>query len=1388
MKKHWLTIVFILFACMSHAQYILQQYINIGQNPGGLNQDMEYPVGGGVPAGWTTVLGPGNTSPVWSPVQSFQMPFLFDGVPVSSYIVSSSGVLSFSTGTTLPAPSFTNVALPVAGIPDNSVCVWGVEGTGSNDYILTKTFGVAPNRQYWVWFNSYSGDISWQYWAVVLEETTNKIYIVDMRSSSTGTALTVGIQISGTMATSLPSSPSTNTYSTSDASPADNTYYEFTPGTIYQYDAKVNAFNLSSPLGLNTAPFTISGQFTNLGTEIINSAVLNYSVNGGPAFSQTITGMSLSQNTSYNFSHDSLWTPPSTGTYTLKIWLSELNGMADENTANDTLVRSIIVYSQYIQRHVLHEAFTSSTCSPCATGNSNLSNILSANPGIFTCLKYPTYWPGNGDPYYTQEVPARISFYGANYVPQLIADGHPGINTASYSQAILDSYVNIPTLIGLSASCEIDGKTVNIHAEVNPIADYASTSLKLYAAIYEDTSYNNEAGSGETVFTYYMKKMIPNVYGTYVPQILADSILSFDYSYTFQGNYRLPNGASDAINPLIEHSVEQFSDLGVVLWLQDTITKEVHQSCFADVTVLPLRDIKVSALVSPVSGALPGNIGIVQVKVNNMGNGTLSNIPVYCWINGSEATSGIISQDILPYDSMVFTFPDTLSFTVPGLYDFMVFSMLPADIDNTNDTLVQELEFYEPLDSLYESFEEAFPPEWWTILKPDGGTGWNQQTVGTTPIPGWNGGFVTADPSGNGGTKMAYCTWNTGGAVSNNQWLITPKIHISEFSYLSFWVRKYSSNYADTMDIRISTSRPVTEDFSTLLSCIGWGVTDSGWVYRNFDLTAFEGQDIYIAFVEHIMDNTLDGDAIFIDQVRVGIQIPPVITRLDSLYGCPGEILVPVRVDYLLDVSSISLTLDYDPAHLTYLGYQNLLPDLNEGVPLIYNANDHVSLAWYGLTPLQVYHDTLVVFRFNANSGSSLLSWDLATPGNCYYTNLASDPLPATFTDGEIVIGTCSHVMGHLNYFNNTNTPVTNTPVFLKQNTDTLAISTTDITGSYHFQGLSTSGNVNIAVNCTKPWGGGNAVDALNVMKHFVGMIQLTGLKLKVSDVDGSGNPNAVDALTIMKRFVGMQNYFVPGDWAFENPLISIPYNDTAFQDLKGLCYGDVDGSYLLALREEPSCYFQSQGIMEPLPDGTVEVPVSWGRNLTPASISLIIKLPEGFVVREVMSAIPGTFIYNTLNDELRIAWYNLDLPLQFAGNEIFVIKGSYKGDRGDMKIMPGSVITDLEENVFADLALLAPEIRSCRQGHFLEENYPNPFSDQTIIPFHLSTTSETVLTIRTLTGTTLWRSGKMIYPEGDHEWILWNQDWSPGAYLYTLEAMDKDHYWKSTRVMLLTK
>ena len=222
MKKKLLLLTFLgLFFSAMQAQYWQVEYLNANVNPGELNTDDEYPVGNGLAPTWATLLAPTATA-TWSATTNLPFAFDFYGSPVTSFKVSNSGVLTFDVATALAPTPYGSVALPAATVPDKSICILGIQGTGVNDNIVTKTFGTAPNRQFWVFFNSYSdaaATTDYLYFSIVLEETTNRIYIVDQRTNATATN-SVGLQMNATTAYSLAGSPNVGAYAGTSPTPA----------------------------------------------------------------------------------------------------------------------------------------------------------------------------------------------------------------------------------------------------------------------------------------------------------------------------------------------------------------------------------------------------------------------------------------------------------------------------------------------------------------------------------------------------------------------------------------------------------------------------------------------------------------------------------------------------------------------------------------------------------------------------------------------------------------------------------------------------------------------------------------------------------------------------------------------------------------------------------------------------------------------------------------------------------------------------------------------------------------------------------------------------------------------------------------------------------------
>ncbi|MFT4757763.1 MAG: hypothetical protein ACI91R_002420 [Vicingaceae bacterium] len=340
MKKTATLLLMILsLSASTFGQYYFQLYNTPGQNPNGLNIDDEFPFGQGLAAGWVSILGPSVATPAWSSNQTIPFAFNFDASPVTQYKVSSTGVLTYTTNATT-VPSATKAALPSASIPDKSVCIWGIQANGTNDRIVTKTFGTAPNRQHWVFFTSHSLNGGWSYWSIVMEETTDKIYIVDQRHSGTNGGVSMGIQMTSTTAETVGANvlPLAGTNSAS----SDNAYYEFTQGVLPAVDAEM--LSLETPLYLISGSNSIDGHIENKGSSAITSFDLNYSINNGTTVTQSVSGLNVASFTEYTYSHSTPWTSSSVGTFTVKSWISNVNGLGqDADSTNDEVQKTINV-------------------------------------------------------------------------------------------------------------------------------------------------------------------------------------------------------------------------------------------------------------------------------------------------------------------------------------------------------------------------------------------------------------------------------------------------------------------------------------------------------------------------------------------------------------------------------------------------------------------------------------------------------------------------------------------------------------------------------------------------------------------------------------------------------------------------------------------------------------------------------------------------------------------------------------------------------------------------------------------------------------------------------------------------------------------------------------
>ena len=236
------------------------------------------------------------------------------------------------------------------------------------------------------------------------------------------------------------------------------------------------------------------------------------------------------------------------------------------------------------ERFVLHEVFSGSNCGPCTEADANVLEVLHANEGKYVLMSYQV----GSDPYVSGESVSRRLFYlpgeSSYSVPFCHADGVNGFHPnemndeAGYLQEDFDRFYSLPSALQLEASHTVTDQTVDINVSLLPLADYPSETLVLHVAIIENTTYLNVGSNGQTEFHNVMKKMVPSVFGTELGPLARGGALEFQATWTFNGEYTSETGFSDHVVHLVEHTVEEFDDLSVVAFVQDSETWEVHQS------------------------------------------------------------------------------------------------------------------------------------------------------------------------------------------------------------------------------------------------------------------------------------------------------------------------------------------------------------------------------------------------------------------------------------------------------------------------------------------------------------------------------------------------------------------------------------------------------------------------------------------------------------------------------------------------------------------------------------------------------------------------------------------------------------------------------------------
>jgi len=433
--------------------------------------------------------------------------------------------------------------------------------------------------------------------------------------------------------------------------------YDLASTVPLDWDLVMKTLNSPNPFIQVNTTVNIAGMIENGGNNTVTSFDLSYSVNGGAAFTQNITGVNIPSNGSYNFTHSTPWTPTVVGGYDVTVWTSNLNGNPDDDPSNDTITRFVSVVDNFVEKKLLHENFTSSTCPPCVGGNITMDAILAANPGKWTCIKYQMDWPGSGDIYYDEFGGGiRKTYYGVTGVPNLELNGGWNGNPNSYDQGIFDQFYNEPAYMEIDAVHELTGQNIAVEVTVTPHADFP-VGLKLHIVVVENQTTGNVGSNGETEFFWVEMKMIPDGNGTSVGPYISGNAMT----YTKTADLSLTN-------------IEEWTDLSVVVFVQEDASWDVYQSAWSVEGTVGIDDIDESSI----TAIYPNPANSTTFVNYNLTQNTNVSISIHNMLGKEVYSTASVSQSAGEYKTQL---------DLNGLSDGVYFLKLQTD----NKTYTQKL-------------------------------------------------------------------------------------------------------------------------------------------------------------------------------------------------------------------------------------------------------------------------------------------------------------------------------------------------------------------------------------------------------------------------------------------------------------------------------------------------------------------------------------------------------------------------------------------------------------------------------------------------------------------------------------------------------------------------
>jgi hypothetical protein len=342
------------------------------------------------------------------------------------------------------------------------------------------------------------------------------------------------------------------------------------------------------------------------------------------------------------------------------------------------------------------------------------------------------------------------------------------------------------------------------------------------------------------------------------------------------------------------------------------------------------------------------------------------------------------------------------------------------------------------------------------------------------------------------------------------------------------------------------------------------------------------------------------------------------------------------------------------------------------------------------------------------------------------------------------------------------------------------------------------------------PRNGVTTLDLVKLQQHILGSEILTSpYQLIAADANNNTKVSAIDLIEVRKLILGLYDAFpdnrswrfIPEDYVFSDPYDPWPFEeDVTFmvdssgniEDFVGVKIGDLNQSVNANFNIITPRSSRSASIS--IVDRRVQVGDQFEINLELSDFNEYILGGQwdikfhGMLVKEVFPLAPfmtGEMIKMD-DSSVRCSWTPVDAIGNSSSLMTIRLEALASGQLSEMVEMDhsffASEVYDENEEVYnLDLVWGSEQQEENSEQIQLHQNKPNPWNEETIIPFELPEAGEVILSITNAIGLEV-KSIANHFNSGKQQYKINNESWPAGMYYYTLRFGDT----QLTKTMLI--